>query len=203
MHPLSRHTSEPTERNVLPTACGQKVNGYSAAVNALAYGANSGTGGACGRCFKITPTSDPHTPSSTGPFGNSIVVKVNDLCTAASNNEFCDQTASNPLNHYDMPMQCVVDTIPLLILQDLWYAEKKKIIAVLSCAPIRVLREPSSLIATRLQCSARTKRFRAVSGPAVMVRKFRTSRAWPVRMLVCGQIPGAATAVRIIHLLAS
>jgi len=104
MHPLSRHTLEPAEHNVLPTACGQKVNGFSAAVNELAYGANSGTGGACGRCFKIVPTSDPYTPSSKGPFGDGIVVKVNDLCTASSNNEFCDQTASNPVNHHDMPM---------------------------------------------------------------------------------------------------
>jgi len=199
MHQLSRHTLEPAERNVLPTACGQKVNGYSAAVNALAYGANSGTGGACGRCFKITPTSDPDTPSSKGPFGNGIVVKVNDLCTAASNSEFCGQTVSNPLNHYNMPMQCV-DVIPLLIPQDLWYAEKK-IIAVLSCAPIRVLREPSSLI-VRPRCSARTKRLRAAIGPVVMVKKRRTTRACPVRALVCGQTPGAAIAVRIIHLLA-
>ena len=144
MHPLSRHTLEPAERNVLLTACGQKVNGYSAAVNELAYGANSGTGGACGRCFKITPTSDPGTPSSTGPFGNSIVVKVNDLCTASSNSKSCGQTVSNPLNQYSMPMQCV-DTILPLILQDLWYAEKRNM-AVLSCAPIRVLRERSSLI---------------------------------------------------------
>ena len=107
------HTIPWNSLSASPIACGQKVNGYSAAVNELAYGASSGTGGACGRCFKITPTSDPNTPSSTGPFGNSIVVKVNDLCTAATNNEFCDQTVSNPLNHYDMPMQ-YVDAIPLL-----------------------------------------------------------------------------------------
>ena len=184
----------------MPAACGQKVNGYSAAVNALAYGANSGTGGACGRCFKIVPTSDPYTPSSKGPFGNSIVVKVNDLCTASSNNEFCDQTASNPLNHHNMPMQCV-DTIPLLSFKTCGML-RKKFVAVLSCAPIRVLREHSSLVIIP-RCLARTRRFRAATGPVVMVRKFRTSRAWPVRALVCGQIPGAATAVRTIHLLAS
>src|SRR5579863_1748025 len=102
--PLNAHA----EHDLPPAACGQKVNGYSAAVNQLAYGANSGAGGACGRCFKITPTSDPDTPSSTGPFGDSIVVKVNDMCSASSNSKCCGQTVSNPLNTYDVPMQCVV-----------------------------------------------------------------------------------------------
>ena len=88
-------------------ACGQIVNGYSAAVNELAFGANSAAGGACGRCFEITPTSDPYSPSFTGPFGNTIVVKVNDLCPASGNNQWCGQSVSNPLNSFGKPMQCV------------------------------------------------------------------------------------------------
>jgi hypothetical protein len=97
----------------LPTACGQRVTGYSAAVNELAFGANEAAGGACGRCFRITPNYDPYTPSYAGPFGNSIVVKVNDLCPASNNNQWCGQRVSKPLNYYDMPMQCV-DTFPFL-----------------------------------------------------------------------------------------
>jgi len=98
------------------------LNGYSAAVNELAFGANSGPGGACGRCFKITPTSDPNAPYSTGPFGNPIVVRVNDLCSADSDGKLCSQTGTNPVNKYDMSMQCV-DTHSSSSL--LWYAEKK------------------------------------------------------------------------------
>jgi len=96
-----------------PPACGQRVNGYSAAVNELAFGANRAAGGACGRCFKITANSDPYTPSYAGPFGNTIVVKVNDLCPASSNNQWCGQGVSKPLNSFGVPMQCVVP-IPFL-----------------------------------------------------------------------------------------
>jgi hypothetical protein len=88
------------------TACGQRVNGFSAAVNQLAFGASSGAGGACGRCFKISANYDPYTPSYAGPWGNTIVVKVNDLCPATSNNvDWCAQTVSHPLNAFNEPMQ--------------------------------------------------------------------------------------------------
>lgn len=81
------------------------MSGYSAAVNELAFGANSAAGGACGRCFKISADYDPYTPTYSGPWGNTIVVKVNDLCPAGSNNQWCGQTVSHPLNSFDDPMQ--------------------------------------------------------------------------------------------------
>ena len=83
------------------------MSGYSAAVNELTFGGNGGFGGACGRCFEITPTKDPNSPESTGPFGNTIVVKVNDLCNALTSNPSCAQSATNPLNNLGQPVQCV------------------------------------------------------------------------------------------------
>ncbi|KAG6891244.1 hypothetical protein C0995_008496 [Termitomyces sp. Mi166 len=61
-------------------ACGKTASGFTAALNQLAFGAapGAGPGDACGRCFAITGTADPFSPSFTGPF-NSIVVKVTDL----------------------------------------------------------------------------------------------------------------------------
>jgi hypothetical protein len=98
------------EHHLPLAACGQRVNGYSAAVNELAFGANDAAGGACGRCFRISSNYDPYTPSYAGPFGNSIVVKVNDLCPVGTNNVWCGQRVSKPLNSYGVPMQCVVFT---------------------------------------------------------------------------------------------
>ena len=98
------------ERGGSSLACGGTVNGYSAAVNTLAFGADISFGDACGRCFKITATGDPYTPSFEGPF-NSIVVKVNDLCPHSpqgSPKSWCDQKVSDPLNQFQMPMQCVL-----------------------------------------------------------------------------------------------
>jgi len=75
----------------------------------LAFGAppGPGPGDACGRCFLVTGTHDPYTPSFTGPF-NSVVVKTTDLCPAAGNEVWCGQTTSNPTNtfgqsvHFDL-----------------------------------------------------------------------------------------------------
>ena len=49
-------------------------------MNQLAYGAppKLGAGNACSRCFTITGTADPYSPSYTGPF-HTIIVKVTDL----------------------------------------------------------------------------------------------------------------------------
>ena len=76
----------------------------------LAFGANNSFGDACGRCFQITPTGDLFDPSFKGPFGNTIIVKVNNLCTnhAGSEHNFCGQTVSNPRNEFGAPMQCVI-----------------------------------------------------------------------------------------------
>ncbi|KAF8265957.1 glycoside hydrolase family 45 protein [Lactarius quietus] len=86
-------------------ACGKTASGYTAALNQLSYGAgpNEGPGDACGRCFKLTGSSDPNSPNSQGPF-NSIVVKVNDLCSAQDNQQLCSQTTSNDTNSLGQPM---------------------------------------------------------------------------------------------------
>jgi hypothetical protein len=62
-------------------ACGISAgSGFTAAINQLAYGAppGMGAGDACGRCFRLTGTGDPYTPSYAGPF-HSIVVKATNL----------------------------------------------------------------------------------------------------------------------------
>ena len=61
-------------------ACGKTASGFTAAINQLSFGAapGLGAGDACGRCFVVTGTSDPFSPSFPGPF-HSIVVKVTDL----------------------------------------------------------------------------------------------------------------------------
>jgi hypothetical protein len=97
-------------------------HGYTAAVNVLSFGAMSGSGDACGRCFAITPTQDPYSPEYTGRMGKTIVVRVTDLCPFSSGEtpQWCDQTVSKPHNQYDKHMQCV-----LFFLQfGAWYAQK-------------------------------------------------------------------------------
>ncbi|KAN0121004.1 RlpA-like double-psi beta-barrel-containing domain containing protein, partial [Russula decolorans] len=84
-------------------SCGIKTSGYTAAVNTFAFGANSASGDACGRCFKITSNKDPYTPSYSGPF-NSIVVRVSNLCPIDGNQEWCGQTASHPVNQFGASM---------------------------------------------------------------------------------------------------
>jgi len=86
-------------------SCGITTHGYTAAVNTCAFGAHSGAGDACGRCFKITSNKDPYTSSFTGPFG-SIVVKANDLCPHSEDGSppWCDQSVSKPLNQFNMSM---------------------------------------------------------------------------------------------------
>ena len=88
-------------------ACGKAATGYTAAINQLAFGSapGLGAGDACGRCFALTGNKDPYSPSYTGPFGQSIVVKVTDLCPVQGNQEFCGQTQSNPTNQHGQPFQ--------------------------------------------------------------------------------------------------
>lgn len=92
--------------NYSPEACGVAANGYTAAISQLTFGSEPGLGpgDACGRCFSVTGTADPYSPSYTGPF-KSIVVKVTDMCPAAGNQEFCSQTASNPTNEHGASVQ--------------------------------------------------------------------------------------------------
>jgi hypothetical protein len=56
-------------------------------------------------------------PSYQGPFGNTIIVKVNNLClnnvpTTSGGHNFCGQTVSNPKNEFGESMQCVL-TFPI------------------------------------------------------------------------------------------
>ncbi|KAJ7626375.1 endoglucanase V-like protein [Mycena polygramma] len=87
-------------------ACGIAASGYTAAISQLAFGSSPGLGpgDACGRCFALTGTADPYSPGYTGPFGQSIVVKVTDMCPAAGNEAFCGQTTSNQNNQFNMPV---------------------------------------------------------------------------------------------------
>ncbi|KAH9977514.1 endoglucanase V-like protein [Russula compacta] len=90
-------------------SCGIRMNfGYTAAANELAFGASSGAGDSCGRCFKIKATHDPYTPSYDGSMGNAIVVRVTDLCPVSAPYEtsppWCNQTVSHPHNQYGKSM---------------------------------------------------------------------------------------------------
>ncbi|KAI9446029.1 endoglucanase V-like protein [Lactarius indigo] len=82
-------------------ACGKSASGYTAAMNQLSFGAPSGLGAgdACGRCFKVTGSADPYTPSNKGPF-KSIIVKVTNLCPIEGNEQWCGQTVSNTTNSF-------------------------------------------------------------------------------------------------------
>ncbi|EMD39289.1 glycoside hydrolase family 45 protein [Gelatoporia subvermispora B] len=85
-------------------ACGISASGFTAAINQLSFGSEPGLGpgDACGRCFALTGTEDPYSPSYTGPF-NSIVVKVTDLCPVSGNQQFCGQTTASDTNTFDAP----------------------------------------------------------------------------------------------------
>lgn len=91
------------------------TSGFTAAVNELAFGSNHSYGDACGRCFQVTGLGDPFNSSDTGPFGNTIVVKINNLCvnTNSSEHNWCGQTVRHPLNEFNASMQCVPTTFPV------------------------------------------------------------------------------------------
>lgn len=78
----------------------------------LSFGsaAGLGAGDACGRCFAVTATEDPFSPSFTGPF-QTIVVKVTDLCPAQGNEEWCGQSTSTPTNQHGQAVQCVLSSV--------------------------------------------------------------------------------------------
>ena len=97
-------------------ACGKSASGFTAAMNQLSFGSapGLGAGDACGRCFAITGSKDPYSPSYTGPF-HSIVVKVTDLCPISGNQEWCGQTISNPTNQHGASTQCVISSVEILI----------------------------------------------------------------------------------------
>ncbi|KAJ3559278.1 hypothetical protein NM688_g436 [Phlebia brevispora] len=86
-------------------ACGIVANGFTAAMNQLSFGAPSGVGpgDACGRCFAVTADYDPYSPAYTGPWGQTIVVKITDLCPVEGNEVWCGQTATNDTNQFGQP----------------------------------------------------------------------------------------------------
>ena len=85
-------------------------------MNQLAFGSESGLGpgDACGRCFAITGNHDPYSPNYAGPFGQTIVVKVTDLCPAPNNEQWCGQTQSNDVNSFQMPFQYVITAFSMV-----------------------------------------------------------------------------------------
>ncbi|KAH9975706.1 endoglucanase V-like protein [Lactifluus volemus] len=83
-----------------PPACGQTVTGYSAAINQLSFGSDSGPGDACGRCFKITGTHDPYSPENQIT-PTSIIVRITDECPITGNADWCGQTRDKPTNKYN------------------------------------------------------------------------------------------------------
>lgn len=88
-------------------ACGYTASGFTAAMNQLSFGSYPGVGpgDACGRCFALTANQDPYSPTFTGPFGPTIVVKVTDMCPVDGNEVWCGQTVTSPLNQFGMPFQ--------------------------------------------------------------------------------------------------
>ena len=109
------HGSRAERDYILPVACGVNfTSGFTSAVNELAFGSNHSFGDACGRCFQITATANPFNSSYRGPFGNTIIVKVNNLCLngPTSQHNFCGQTVSKPKNDFNASMQCVL-TFPI------------------------------------------------------------------------------------------
>ena len=89
-------------------ACGISASGFTAAISQLAFGSGPGLGAgdACGRCFALTGSQDPYSPSYTGPF-KTVVVKVTDLCPEQGNEQWCGQTTSDPTNSFGASTQYV------------------------------------------------------------------------------------------------
>jgi len=90
-------------------SCGFYTYGHSAALNLRSFGAWESAGGACGLCFKITPTFDPYTPDAPPPLGNPTVVRITNLCPFSTNPkpedpQWCRQTTAEPLNKYGSPV---------------------------------------------------------------------------------------------------
>ena len=87
-------------------ACGVAAAGYTAAISQLTFGSEPGLGAGdvCGRCFAITGSADPYSPSYNGPF-YSIVVKATDMCPVESNEAWCGQTTSAPTNSFGASVQ--------------------------------------------------------------------------------------------------
>ncbi|KYG46753.1 glycoside hydrolase family 45 protein [Acidomyces richmondensis BFW] len=87
--------------NTASTACGFYTSpGYSAAVSQNLYGAGPGQGAgpACGTCWRLTIETDS-SGNTVSNAGNSIVVKVTNLCPA-DGNPLCAQATLSDTNQY-------------------------------------------------------------------------------------------------------
>ncbi|TKA31948.1 hypothetical protein B0A50_01193 [Salinomyces thailandicus] len=87
--------------NVDTTACGYyTTSGYSAAVsqNVFGVGPGDGAGPACGGCWELTIQTDS-SGNALSNAGNSIVVKVTNLCPA-DGNPLCAQSSTSDTNQY-------------------------------------------------------------------------------------------------------
>jgi len=84
-------------------ACGfytTGATGYSAAVsqNEFGVGPGGGAGPACGTCWRLTAETDS-SGNTLSNAGNSIIVKINNLCPA-SGNPLCAQNGLTGTNQY-------------------------------------------------------------------------------------------------------
>ncbi|KAK5716809.1 hypothetical protein LTR17_016334 [Elasticomyces elasticus] len=82
------------------TACGYYTTGYNAAVsqNEFGVGPGAGAGPACGTCWKLTVQTDS-SGKKVSNAGNSIVVKITNLCPA-NGNPLCAQNGLSGTNQY-------------------------------------------------------------------------------------------------------
>nr|GAT55084.1 predicted protein [Mycena chlorophos] len=87
-------------------ACGVTASGYTAAISQLAFGSSPGKLTSSTKKKETDQFSNRtwRSPSFTGPFGKSIVVKVTDMCPASGNEQWCGQTTSNPTNSFGEPV---------------------------------------------------------------------------------------------------
>ena len=159
----------------------------------LSFGAppDIGPGDACGRCFRVTGTGDPYNSAYPGPY-KSIVVKITDLCPVAGNPLWCAQTTAKPTNTFNMSVQYVLALLPLLVSVGVL---KRNSLVALTCAGTRVPAQRSSQGgAARLR--ARTRRYRAMSGPEQMGRRSGQTRAFLEKLLIIGPLLVAVILVR-------
>lgn len=87
--------------NAATVSCGfYNTPGYNAAVSQNLFGAASGKTDTCGTCWQLDPVSNPNAADTTATVAglNSIVVMVNNLCPASSNEKDCGQATLQDTN---------------------------------------------------------------------------------------------------------
>ncbi|KAF6225646.1 hypothetical protein HO133_009646 [Letharia lupina] len=87
--------------NAASVSCGfYNTPGYNAAVSQNLFGAASGKTDTCGTCWQLDPVSNPNAANTAAAVGglNTIVVMVNNLCPASSNEKDCGQATLQDTN---------------------------------------------------------------------------------------------------------